>query len=210
MAAAEQFHLGVAGLTVLNYNDDSLQSKGASGFDIFGLSVDPRPSDNVPRLFSPSAFFFIRRDLFEKIGGWDDHFFMYGEEMDIAWRIWIAGEKVGHVPAARMHHRGAAVDNPKGGDRVVELRSSDTKRFCAYRNHLLTLLKAPQHFLLLLLLPATALVLLEGLAGAILLRRWSFFSNTSWKALHACWQLRGYWREQRRVFIASADAAIFG
>ena len=197
VAAAEKNGLGVAGPLVLNYGDDSLQSKGASGFDIFGLSVDPRPSDEIPRLFSPSAFFFIRRNLFEKIGGWDDHFFMYGEEMDIAWRIWIAGEKVGHVPAAKMHHRGAAVDNPKGGDRVVELRSSDTKRFCAYRNHLLMLLKAPQHFLLLLLLPATALVLLEGLTGAILLRRWSFFSNTSWKALRACWQLRGYWREQR-------------
>lgn len=198
VAAAEQNGLGVAGPLVLNYSDNSLQSKGASGFDIFGLSVDPPGSDAAPRLFSPSAFYFIRRDLFGKIGGWDGHFFMYGEEMDIAWRIWIAGERVGHVPGAKMHHRGAAVDNPKGGDRVVELRSNDTKRFCAYRNHLLTLLKAPQHVLLLLLPPAVALTLLEGLAGAVLLRRWSFFSNTSWKALRACWQLRGHWREQRR------------
>jgi GT2 family glycosyltransferase len=118
--------------------------------------------------------------------------------MDMAWRIWIAGEKVEHVPAGRMHHRGAAVDNPKGGDRVVELRSNDTKRFCAYRNHLLTLLKSPQHFLLLLLLPATVLVLVEGLAGAALLRRWSFFTDTSCKALAACWHLRGHWLGQRR------------
>src|SRR5665647_3035274 len=64
-------------------------------------------------------------------------------------------------------NRGAAVDNPKGGDQVVELRSSDSKRFYTHRNHLLTLLKSPQHFLLLLLLPATALALLEGLAGAV-------------------------------------------
>jgi GT2 family glycosyltransferase len=196
--AAEANNLGVAGPTVLNYSDDSLQSRGASGFDIFGLSVDPRPADHMPRLFSPSAFYFIRRNLFEKIGGWDDCFFMYGEEMDIAWRIWIAGGNVGAVPMAKMHHRGAAIDNPKGGEHVVELRSNDTKRFCAYRNHLLMLLKSPQHFLLLLLIPATALVLIEGLAGAALLRRWSFFSQTSWKALCACWQLRGYWRDQRK------------
>ena len=196
--AAEKNHLGVAAPTVLNYNDNTLQSRGAAGFDITGLSTELRDSDPSPRLFSPSAFYFIRRNLFEKTGGWDDHFFMYGEEMDMAWRIWIAGEMVGSVPAARMHHWGAAVDNPRDGDRVVQLRSSDTKRFCAYRNNLLTLLKSPQHFLLLLLFPATALVLFEGLVGAVLLRRWSFFTNTSYKALAACWQLRGHWMEQRR------------
>jgi len=196
--ASEKNHLGVAAPTVLNYNDNSLQSRGASGFDITGLSVERRASGQAHRFFSPSAFYFIRRDLFEKIGGWDDHFFMYGEEMDIAWRVWIAGEIIGIVPVAGIHHWGAAVDNPRDGNRVVQLRSSDTKRFSAYRNNLLTLLKSPQHFLLLLLLPAIALVLFEGLVGAVLLRRWSFFTNTSWKALIACWQLRGYWMEQRR------------
>jgi hypothetical protein len=196
--ASGQNHLGVATPTVMNYNDDTLQSKGTSGFDIFGLLVDPRASDRTPRLFSPGSFYFIRRDLFEKIGGWDDHFFMYGEEMDIAWRIWISGETVGAVPDAGMHHWGAAVDNPRGGDRVVKLRSNDTKRFCTHRNHLLALLKSTQHLLLLLVLTSIALALLEGLAGAIWLRRWSFFSNTSWKALVACWQLRGYWMAERR------------
>jgi GT2 family glycosyltransferase len=196
--AAEENGYGVAGPTVLNYNDDSFQSKGVSGFDIFGLAINPRAADHSHRLFSPCSFFFIRRDLFKKIGGWDDHFFMYGEEMDLAWRILISGATIGAVPAAKMHHRGAAVDNPKGGDQVVELRSSDSKRFYTHRNHLLTLLKSPQHFLLLLLLPATALALLEGLAGAVWLRRWSFFPNTSWKALAACWQLRGHWLAERR------------
>jgi GT2 family glycosyltransferase len=149
-------------------------------------------------LFSASAFYFIRRDLFEKIGGWDDRFFLYGEEMDIAWRVWIAGATVVSVPEAGMHHWGAAVDNPRESDRVMKLRSSDTKRFCAYRNQLLTLLKSAQHFLLLMLIPAIALVLFEGLMGAIMLRRWSFFTNTSWQALAVCWQLRDHWMEQRR------------
>jgi GT2 family glycosyltransferase len=196
--AAEENGYGVVGPTVLNYNDDSFQSKGVSGFDIFGHPVNPGASDHVACLFCPGSFFFMQRDLFEKIGGWDDHFFMYGEEMDIAWRILISGAALGAVPTAKMHHRGAAVDNPKGGDRVVELRSSDTKRFYTHRNHLLTLLKSPQHFLLLLLLPATALALLEGLVGAVWLRRWSFFSNTGWKALAACWQLRVYWMAERQ------------
>lgn len=196
--AAEENGYGVAGPTVLFYNDDSLQSKGVSGFDVFGLQVGPSASDNMARLFCPAAFYFIRRELFNKVGGWDDRYFMYDEEMDLAWRVWISGATGGAAPAAKMHHRGAAVDNPKGGDRMVELRSSDTKRFCTHRNHLLTLLKSTQHLLLLLVLTSTALLLLEGLAGAMWLRRWSFFSNTSWRALASCWQMRGHWMEERR------------
>src|ERR1035437_6575442 len=61
--AAEENGYGVAGPTVLNYDDDLLQSKGAAGFDIFGLQVDPRVSDNMPRLFCPAMFYFIRREL---------------------------------------------------------------------------------------------------------------------------------------------------
>jgi GT2 family glycosyltransferase len=196
--AAEKNNHGVTGTLVLNYGDNSIQSRGVSGFDIFGLSVDQRANDSSNRLFSASAFYFIHTELFRKIGGWDEKFFMYGEEMDIAWRVWIAGETISSAPAARMHHRGAAVENPKGGDRVVELRSSDTKRFCAYRNHLLTLMKVPRHILFLLLITAVSLVLLEGLVGAILLRRWSFFSKTSWAALAACWQLREHIAAERK------------
>jgi GT2 family glycosyltransferase len=189
---------GVAGPIVLNYNDDSFQSNGVSGFDIFGQSVNPTGSDYLPRLFCPCSFVFINRDLFKKIGGWDDHFFMYGEEMDISWRVLISGTSIGAVPSAKMHHRGAAVDNPKGGDRIVELRSNDSKRFYTHRNHLLTLLKSTQHLLLLLILASVVQALLEGLAGAAWLRRWSFFSNTTWRALTSCWQLRGYWMAERR------------
>lgn len=196
--ATESGGHGVAGPVVFNYDDDEVQSKGVSGFDIFGLQVGPYASENLDRLFCPPAFYFIRRELFNKVGGWDDHYFMYDEEMDLAWRVWISGATMGAAPYAKMHHRGAAVDNPKGGDRMVELRSSDTKRFCTLRNHLLTLLKSTQHLLLLLVLTSIALTLLEGLAGAIWLRRWSFFSNTSWRALVSCWQMRGHWMAERR------------
>lgn len=183
---------------VLDYDSDNLQSKGVVGFDIFGLSVDPRKSDNPERLFCVGGFYFIRKDLFLKVGGWDNEFFLYGEEMDLAWRIWISGENIVAAPAAQIHHRGAAAANPKGGARVVEIRTNDTKRFYANRNHLLTLLKVGRHVMLLLLVPSVMLVLWEGLAGVALLRRWSFFSKTSWAALTDCWRLRGHWMAERR------------
>ena len=189
---------GAVGPTVLFYNDDTFQSQGVTGFDIFGLQVGPSAPNIKGQLFCPAAFYFIRRDLFNKVGGWDGRYFMYDEEMDLSWRVWISGATIGVAPAAKMHHRGAAVDNPKGGDRMVELRSSDTKRFCTHRNHLLTLLKSTQHLLLFMVLTSIALALLEGLAGATWLRRWSFFSNTTGKALASCWQMRGHWIAERR------------
>jgi N-acetylglucosaminyl-diphospho-decaprenol L-rhamnosyltransferase len=192
--AADENGYDVAGPTVLNYNDNSFQSKGVAGFDIFGLPINPGADEHASRWCCPCSFFFIRRDLFQKIGGWDDYFFMYGEEMDLAWRVSISGATIGAVPAAIMHHRGEAADSA----RSVEFRSSDSKRFYTHRNHLLTLLKSPQHILLLLLLNSIVLALLEGLLGAALLRRWSFFSNTTGKAVVSCWQMRGHWLAERR------------
>ncbi len=197
LRCAETQGHGVVGPTMLNYGDDSVQSRGVIGFDIFGFQVDPRKSDTDPRWFCCASFFFIRRELFDRIGGWDAIYFMYGEEMDISWRTWVSGETLSAAPRARIHHRGAAYDNPKGGEKLVELRTNDTKRFCTYRNHLLTLLKSAQHLLLLLLIPAGALMLIEGLAGALWLRRWSFFHNTSLRAFAAAWRLRKHWWAER-------------
>lgn len=196
---AEHGRYDAVGPKILDYDNDSIYFLGVSGFDIFGLPVEFHESARKRHLFSfGGCSYFIRRDLFEKIGGWDEVFFMYGEEMDIAWRIWIAGGTVGMAHTAQVRHRDSAVSDSTKGDQAIVLSTSDFKRFCAYRNHLLTLLKAPQHILLLLLVPAVALTLLEGLVGVIWLRRWSFFSNTSWRALVSCWQMRKHWMEERR------------
>ena len=56
-AAAEANGFGVIGPTVMDYQDDSLQSKGAVGFDIFGMNVERTLSEATPRLFAPTSFF---------------------------------------------------------------------------------------------------------------------------------------------------------
>jgi GT2 family glycosyltransferase len=188
-----------SGLLILEYDDNNtVQSAGSVGFDFCGYLVHTRANTLPHRPFSAAGFFFIRTDLFRQLGGYDDHFFLYGEELDLSWRVWIAGGTIVNAPGARMHHRGAAAENPKGGTKIVEMRTSDSKRFYANRNHLLTLLKNVQHFLLLLLFPATALIVAEGLAGAILLCRWSFFSRTCLQALTGCWKLRAHIRAERK------------
>jgi GT2 family glycosyltransferase len=188
---------GAGGLLVLDYDDDTVQSRGAAGFDIFGILVAPWDSNPKP-FFAPCGFSFIRTDLFRKIGRLDDKYFLYGEETDLAWRLWIAGETAVHVPEARMHHRGSASVNPKGGTKIVESRTSDAKRFYANRNHLLTLCKNCQHFLLLLVVSCSLFLFFEALIGALLLRRWSFFQESFLRPMSDCWDLRGYILEKRK------------
>lgn len=195
---AEATKAAAAGLLILDYDDDSFQSSGATGFDLFGHIVAPRPGQVPDVLFVCVGFYFIRRETFDRVGGYDGALFLYGEELDLSWRVWLAGETIIHVPTARLHHRGAAAVNPKGGTKVVELRTSDSKRFYANRNHLLTISKNAQHILLLLLVPALLVTILEGLIGAVVFRRWSFFSQTCWAAIRGWWQLRGHVSAERR------------
>jgi GT2 family glycosyltransferase len=48
----------------------------------------------------------IRREAFEEVGGFDDRlFFMYCEDIDLGWKMWLHGWKCVYVPAALVEHR---------------------------------------------------------------------------------------------------------
>src|SRR5262245_21484104 len=113
-----------SGPQVLNYDDDSFQSLGAFGFDIFGLATSRiHQRDVCPVLMPEGCAFLVHKATFEMLGGFDPNFFMFVDEFDLSLRIWIAGGNIVAVPAARMHHRGAAQVNPKGHGQVVEFRT---------------------------------------------------------------------------------------
>ncbi|MEQ8819829.1 MAG: glycosyltransferase family 2 protein [Sumerlaeia bacterium] len=49
----------------------------------------------------------IRRDLFDRIGGLDEKFFMYSEDVDYCLRAWQAKTRVAYLPQGEvMHHIG--------------------------------------------------------------------------------------------------------
>jgi GT2 family glycosyltransferase len=195
---AERSQSAAAGPLVLNYDDDSFQSNGNVGFDLCGMFICMAPDAMPEELFCANGFYFIRTDVYLKVGGEDEAFFLYTEEIDLSWRVWISGNRIVYAPKARIHHRGSISVNPKGGTKMVELRTSDSKRFFANRNHLLCLLKNCHHVLLLMLIPSLILLFVEGLVGSVLARRWSFFRKTCWDVLKGCWQLRGHVLAKRR------------
>jgi N-acetylglucosaminyl-diphospho-decaprenol L-rhamnosyltransferase len=53
------------------------------------------------------ACFLARRSALDQIGGFDEGYFMFAEDMDLCWRAGEAGWKVGFEPAASVtHHEG--------------------------------------------------------------------------------------------------------
>ncbi len=50
------------------------------------------------------AFMFTRTDMLRKINGFDDNFFMYGEDLDLCYRIKQAGYRVSYYPKTTITH----------------------------------------------------------------------------------------------------------
>ncbi len=50
----------------------------------------------------------VRRALFEQVGGFDEHFFMVYEDVDLSYRARLAGARVVYTPRATVYHAGSA------------------------------------------------------------------------------------------------------
>ncbi|HEX2043692.1 MAG TPA: glycosyltransferase family 2 protein [Acidimicrobiales bacterium] len=46
----------------------------------------------------------VRRSAFDAVGGFDEAYFMYVEDVDLCWRLWRTGWRVAYEPAARVTH----------------------------------------------------------------------------------------------------------
>lgn len=77
--------------------------------------------------FLVGACLLVRRAAWEQVGGFDEQFWLYGEEADLAYRLRQAGWGAEHVPAAVCRHIGGA----SGGDTVTEEFLRGTERFIA-------------------------------------------------------------------------------
>jgi GT2 family glycosyltransferase len=194
---------------VCDYDDNTFQAGGVSGVDIFGIATGGPPATVVTETFdSPGCSLFVQTEMFRKIGGFATELLIYVDETDLAWRVWVAGGKVVCVPSAKVHHRGAAVVNPEGNTKTVEMRTTETKRFLTNRNEILFLLKNPQHILFLLLIPHFAQMFAEACVTCLMIRRWSYIKKSYVDALVDVWRMRGHimeWRKRIRGFRKRGD-----
>lgn len=75
-----------------------------SGIDIGLYTSDRGPYEIVPVGYVSGAALMVPRRLFAQLGGFDEDYFMYCEDVDLCWRAWLAGNMVLLQPAATMVH----------------------------------------------------------------------------------------------------------
>ncbi len=115
--------VGIVGPQVLN-PDGSFQSSYMDFPNLFGElllmtkfsklvygrhfpSHSPRRSQETRAVdWMQGACLMIRRETLDEIGGLDETFFMYSEEVDWCWRTRQAGWQIYYLPAARVLHWG--------------------------------------------------------------------------------------------------------
>ena len=105
--------------------------------------------------FASGACLAIRRDVWDRLGGFPEDYFLYHEDTDLGLRLWLAGHRVGIEPRAVCDHE---YEFEKGAGKWRHLE----------RNRWATILRAYPARLLLVLAPAllaTELALLVAAAA---------------------------------------------
>jgi len=87
--------------------------------------------DKTQKIFWASgACFFIRKETFNSLNGFDSDFFAHQEEIDLCWRAFNRGLDIVSIGKSKVFHLGKGT-----------LQSSPKKTFLNFRNSLLSLLK---------------------------------------------------------------------
>jgi GT2 family glycosyltransferase len=183
------------------YDSMRIVPSAPAGFDLFGRptwsesdhSFNPAAPAH-PCFMVGGAAFLIRRDLWKKLGGFDAAHFMYAEDDDLSWKLWLAGYQNIYVPNAIVHHR---------DERGWEIK--EFTRYLVNRNSLLVIAKNAQHILLLCGLLQIMMLIGEALLLLVVSRNWKFVRNSYFKAIidsfkmwpHIC-EMRKFIRQIRR------------
>ena len=56
-------------------------------------------------LFGTGSGMFVRHTTFDELGGFDESFFMFYEDVDLGWRLNLAGGRFRYVPASVVYHQ---------------------------------------------------------------------------------------------------------
>ena len=161
-------NIGIIQPKILDYkNKECFEYAGAAGgyIDSYGypycrgrifdtLEKDTHQYDDETEIFWASgACFFIRKEIYRKLNGFDPDFFAHQEEIDLCWRAFNLGYSAKYTSKSVVYHVGGATLN----------QSNPKKTFLNFRNSLLMLLKnLPSNQLVPILFMRLTL---DGIAG---------------------------------------------
>lgn len=102
--------------------------------DLVASGVDSAAVDWVM-----GAAMLVRRDPFDRVGGFDERYFLYWEDADLCRRLRDIGWTTRYVPGARVHHPGGA--SAKTASRLATRAFHDS----AYRYYATHVVRSPLH-----------------------------------------------------------------
>lgn len=69
------------------------------------------------------AFLLVRKEILDKIGGFDEDYFAYGEDIEMAWQIKKLGYKILYYPLWEVIHL-KSMSGLKKGDKIIRKKTS--------------------------------------------------------------------------------------
>lgn len=137
-----------------------------------GEEKDIGQYDHIGEVFAAkSAAMIARKDVLHRIGGFDNDYFIYMEESDLCWRIWLQGYKIILISTSVVYHKFGT------SSIVLPEKVNYLVKFHGTKNYISTLIKNMEFKNLLKILPLH-IILWSGIAFIFLLKRQ--FKSTRW------------------------------
>ena len=137
-----------------------------------------------------------RRDVLLRAGGFDEDYFCYCEDVDLGFRLRLAGERCLFVPDAIVHHHGAATSGGNRGDFAV---------YHGHRNLVWTYVKDVPGLLFWVFLPLHVLLNLVFIAYLSMRGQGRLVARAKWdavKGIPKAWAKRNAIQDARVASIA--------
>ncbi|MGB9756383.1 MAG: glycosyltransferase family 2 protein [Candidatus Bathyarchaeales archaeon] len=154
-----------------------------------GRGEDANKYNKVDEIFyAKGAGALIKKEVLNKTGLFDSETFLYFDETDLCWRIWLSGYKVVFVPSSIVYHAPS----------LTASKLQNAIRLYFYtRNHMLILLKNYNTQNMLKTLTASLLLELRNMIKFIMKREpfnsLAIFKALLWNMLH----LKQTWKKRR-------------
>jgi len=91
--------------------------------------------DQIDIFSTKSAGMLIKKTAFEDAGGFDSDYFIYNEEFDLCWRVWLQGYRVRYIPASIVYHESGTTK------KIIPQRHSRLLYYHGSKNYILTVIK---------------------------------------------------------------------
>ena len=137
--AIQQPEIGAAQSKLLQMDNPDLLDCAGGFVDYYGYSYSRGHGQKAHKynriddiFYAKGAAFIVKQEVLKRVGLFDPETFMYYEETDLCWRIWLNGYRIVFVPSSIIYHAPGS---------TISTLQEQTSLYFLTKNHMLTLIK---------------------------------------------------------------------